>query len=485
MATASDTRTVVGVFNSVQEAQNAVRELESSGVSRSDISIVANKNAVGYETMDSVDRDKASDVVADAGIGAAIGGVGGLLLSAAGALTIPVIGPILAAGPIAAALTGAGIGAAAGGLVGALTETGVPEEHARHYAEGVRRGDVLVTVRAPHGREDEVCDILDRNNAVDVDERVENWRQRGWSGYHEDEKPFTEDEYRRERSYYGTGGTLTGMSGIGVDRERANLHRDRDDLTPPVGNTPGSNLAGDIGTSGVVGTTGLSGAGLTSGRDRDANWAGPGDMSNPGGTYSGGAAGQPPYGDTRGPMDKAGDKMREWKEDVKDAFRDDERRTGSWNTEVRDTGYDSRSEHSAQRNVGSWADETKGDFGTADYRTGSRMDEKTGDVVDEMKRDLKEAWRDTKDVASGRTGTQPHDVYEDAREASRRTGHSGMDTRDVYDNAREMKRDAKEAWRDTKDVAQGRTGKQPHDIREDAREAERRRRARVYDRTLL
>jgi hypothetical protein len=63
----------------------------------------------------------------------------------------------------------------------------------------------------------------------------------------------------------------------------------------------------------------------------------------------------------------------------------------------------------------------------------------------------------------------------------------------VYDNAREgardtwdeMKRDAKEAWRDTKDVAQGRTGKQPHDIREDAREAERRRRARVYDRTLL
>ena len=82
------------------------------------------------------DRDKASDVVADAGIGAAIGGVGGLLLSAAGALTIPVIGPILAAGPIAAALTGAGIGAAAGGLIGALTESGVPEEDAEILCRG-------------------------------------------------------------------------------------------------------------------------------------------------------------------------------------------------------------------------------------------------------------------------------------------------------------------------------------------------------------
>jgi hypothetical protein len=214
-----------------------------------------------------------------------------------------------------------------------------------------------------------------------------------------------------------------------VDRERSRLHRDREDLTPPVG---------------VVGTTGLSGAGLTSGRDRDANVAGPGDMTNPGGTYSGGAAGQPPYGDTRGPMDKAGDKMREWKEDAKDAFRDDDRRTGSWNTEVRDTGYDSRSTHPADRNVGSWADETKGDFGTSDRRT-----------VSSMEQELRESKRESA------------------------PGHR-------EDNAfEEVKRDAKEAWRDTKDVMKGRTGTQPHDISEEAREAERRRRARVYDRTII
>jgi hypothetical protein len=215
MAVASSTKTIVGVFNTVSEAQAAVRDLESAGVNRTDISVVASKNAAGYDSMETT--DKASDVVADAGIGAAIGGVGGLLLAAAGAITIPVIGPVLAAGPIAAALTGAGIGAAAGGLVGALTESGIPEEHAKHYAEGVRRGDILVTVKTTGNNSDTVCEVLDRHNAVDVDDRVSNWRTRGWQGYREDAKPLSSDELRREREYYGSGtmGT-TGISSAGL-----------------------------------------------------------------------------------------------------------------------------------------------------------------------------------------------------------------------------------------------------------------------------
>jgi hypothetical protein len=210
VAVSNKTKTIVGVFNSVHDAQEAVRDLETQGVTRDEISVVAHKNAAGYDTLER--HDKASDVVADAGIGAAIGGVGGLLLSAAGALTIPVIGPILAAGPIAAALTGAGIGAAAGGLVGALTESGIPEQEAQYYAEGVRRGDVLVTIRTGGAQADRVCDILDRHNAIDVDQRISNWRDRGWTGYREDASPFTEDEYRNERRHY---------EGIAVDRARA------------------------------------------------------------------------------------------------------------------------------------------------------------------------------------------------------------------------------------------------------------------------
>lgn len=213
MAIANETKTIVGVFNSVSDAQRAVQDLEAEGISRNDISVVANKNATDYDTLDA--QDKGSDVAADAGIGAAIGGVGGLLLSAAGALTLPVIGPILAAGPIVAALTGAGIGAAAGGLVGALTESGIPEDDARYYAEGVRRGDVLVTVKTDYMHADRARDILDHHGAADVDDRVSGWRARGWSGYDEKAKPYSSDDYRTERSYYNSASTMgtTGMAG--------------------------------------------------------------------------------------------------------------------------------------------------------------------------------------------------------------------------------------------------------------------------------
>ena len=211
--------------------QEAIRDLEMEGISRSDISLVANKHVTrSYDTMgstpegssrtqtsnqtvsdpdlrahydagkyDTTNDTKTSDVVADAGIGAAIGGVGGLLLSAAGLLTLPVIGPVLAAGPIAAALTGAGVGAAAGGLIGALTEAGIPEEDAKYYAEGVRRGDVLVTVRTSGMLADRARDILDQHHAVNVNERVSKWKERGWSGWTQAGQPLSEDELRRER----------------------------------------------------------------------------------------------------------------------------------------------------------------------------------------------------------------------------------------------------------------------------------------------
>jgi len=244
MAVANETKTIVGVFNDLNDAQEAVRDLEMEGISRSDISVVANKHiASGFDTQGStaqgtsnttltgdpgynnaVDEremrkttdsrvdivhsgDKTSDVVADAGIGAAIGGVGGLLLSAAGLLTLPVIGPVLAAGPIAAALTGAGVGAAAGGLIGALTEAGVPEEDAAHYAEGVRRGDVLVTVKTTGMLADRAIEILDQHHAVNVNDRVSNWKERGWSGFNNNDQPLDADQLRRERDYYGSYGS--------------------------------------------------------------------------------------------------------------------------------------------------------------------------------------------------------------------------------------------------------------------------------------
>src|SRR5947207_11774476 len=100
-----------------------------------------------------------------AGVGAVVGGLGGLLLGL-GALAIPGIGPIIAAGPLVAALGGAAAGAAVGGLIGALTKMGVPEEEAHIYAEGVRRGGTLVTVTADDANTDTIVSVLNGHGAV-------------------------------------------------------------------------------------------------------------------------------------------------------------------------------------------------------------------------------------------------------------------------------------------------------------------------------
>ena len=109
-----------------------------------------------------------ADAATGGGTGATLGtlvGGGAGLLAGIGALAIPGIGPIVAAGWLVAALTGAGVGAAAGGLLGALTQAGIGEEQAEVYAEGVRRGGNLVTVRTDDSRATEVEAIMQRHNA--------------------------------------------------------------------------------------------------------------------------------------------------------------------------------------------------------------------------------------------------------------------------------------------------------------------------------
>ncbi|MDQ2798810.1 MAG: hypothetical protein M3Y13_04100, partial [Armatimonadota bacterium] len=98
-------KTVVGLFDDFNEAQNVVQDLVDGGFRREDISIAANQTAAGY-TGDGSNVDTGTGtghaVGKDAGIGAGIGGAIGLLVGL-GALAIPGIGPVLAAGPLAAA----------------------------------------------------------------------------------------------------------------------------------------------------------------------------------------------------------------------------------------------------------------------------------------------------------------------------------------------------------------------------------------------
>jgi uncharacterized protein (TIGR02271 family) len=206
-------KTVVGLFDNFADAQHVAQELMDHGFPREDISVVANQDAVGRERM--VGDEQGTQAGDYAGTGAVSGTVlGGALgaLVGAGLLAIPGIGPVLAAGPLAAAVgtasatigagaLGAGIGAAAGGLVGGLIGFGVPEEQASYYAEGVRRGGTLVTVTTDDQRAKTAYDIMRRHNVINIEDRAAQWRGSGWSGkFDADEPTSSVDTTTRDRS---------------------------------------------------------------------------------------------------------------------------------------------------------------------------------------------------------------------------------------------------------------------------------------------
>jgi len=157
--------TVVGLFDSPDRAQAAIEELRSGGISAANIGVAA-RSREGTEAA-AGDTGVATSAATGAVGGGVLGGLAGLLVGV-GALAIPGIGPIVAAGPLATTLAGAGVGAAAGGLVGALVDAGIPEEEARMYQTGVERGGILVTAQVPEGQETWARDILNRNGARDV-----------------------------------------------------------------------------------------------------------------------------------------------------------------------------------------------------------------------------------------------------------------------------------------------------------------------------
>lgn len=181
-------KTITAFFDSYEDASDAVRRLESSGIQHRDISIVANNEGNRHSSHASRTFDGSNhhdDVSDSAGTGATVGtlaGGGAGLLAGLGMLAIPGLGPVVAAGWLVSTLVGAGAGAAIGGVTGALVDAGVDEDDAHAYAEGIRRGGALVTVRASDADVDRIVDILDDDGTVDFDERESTWRSEGWTG---------------------------------------------------------------------------------------------------------------------------------------------------------------------------------------------------------------------------------------------------------------------------------------------------------------
>jgi hypothetical protein len=186
------------LYDTHEDAVATVKALETAGMGHDEISVIGGDERGQYGTngtrpvngsaTTTTDPDAAGKAAgAGATAGTIIGGGAGLM-AGLGALAIPGLGPVVAAGWLVAALTGAGVGAAvgggAGGLIGSLVSHGVSEEDAHVYAEGVRRGGFLVTAKVDDKRVSEAQRILS-SRGVDVAQRRSAYAAEGWSRFDE------------------------------------------------------------------------------------------------------------------------------------------------------------------------------------------------------------------------------------------------------------------------------------------------------------
>jgi hypothetical protein len=214
------TVTISRLYDSYAQGTEAVRNLETAGVAHSDISIVSNNSDNWYSENTArtttggpavIDRDRngvddrAEGAGTGAGIGATAGGVVGLL-TGLGLLAIPGVGPVVAAGWLAATAAGAAVGGTAGGIIGALTQAGTSEEDAYIYAEGVRRGGTLVSARVADADRARYEAVMDRSS-VNIRDRGAAWRKAGWQNFDPEAAPYTVEQIRREREQYRASGT--------------------------------------------------------------------------------------------------------------------------------------------------------------------------------------------------------------------------------------------------------------------------------------
>ncbi len=160
-----ETKRIIAMFNSEDAAEKAVAELREYGFDKGDISVLA-KDA-GQEQKQQEGAEGAEKLTG----GIAAGGTLGALVGAAagaGALAIPGIGPIIAAGPIAALVSGA----ATGGIAGALVDWGIPEEQGKEYENDIKQGKILVSVKTDEKQITEAQKILRENGAEKMREAV-------------------------------------------------------------------------------------------------------------------------------------------------------------------------------------------------------------------------------------------------------------------------------------------------------------------------
>ena len=142
---ASKNTAVFGLYKSRLQAESAVDTLHQTGFGSDDISVLLPDQQSSEEFAHEKNTKAPEGTTTGVAAGGAIGGTLGLL-AGIGALAIPGVGPLIAAGPIMGALAGLGAGGAVGGLVGALVGMGIPEYEAKRYEGHVKDGGILLSV---------------------------------------------------------------------------------------------------------------------------------------------------------------------------------------------------------------------------------------------------------------------------------------------------------------------------------------------------
>ncbi|MFT4078123.1 hypothetical protein [Rhodomicrobium sp.] len=172
------TVSITHVYDTYESAGCAIKELEAADFHRDEISIIGT-NPKADEAFHAIEENEEGDAAAT---GATLGGVAGAgagMLASLGLVAIPGIGPLVAAGVLATTLAGAATGAVAGGLLGGLVAYGISEDEAEVYAESLKRGGTLVSLRVHEDKADEAERIMRRHHPVDIKARADEYRNDG------------------------------------------------------------------------------------------------------------------------------------------------------------------------------------------------------------------------------------------------------------------------------------------------------------------
>jgi hypothetical protein len=156
------------IATTVSQASQIVAELRRQGFTDDDVSVLYSDKQTtrDFAYTSSTKAPEGAAVGAGAGVvvGAAVGWLAGI-----GSLAIPGVGPLIAAGPVLAALGGMGVGASVGGITGALVGYGVPEFEARRFEGKMVGGGILVSVHvSDRGARRRAFAVFARNGAEDI-----------------------------------------------------------------------------------------------------------------------------------------------------------------------------------------------------------------------------------------------------------------------------------------------------------------------------